>query len=292
MTDFSGSQQNTFPTSAGVGPAEGADIWPFRSAGDWAGAPADAPPGGDVAGGGDAREKAAGLIAEALLRAEEMVAGPAREMEKRMVDETIGGLRALAEHLERCVGSLSTERTELENELEVLRGLVADLSEAVRSLRAGGPVAATADAAEPAMAWPMDEAATTAPADTEASIVEAPPPPPTFPANSPVSVQVQNVSNFNLLVRLERILSSHDAVQSAGIESYQEEQARFVLALKEPATGEEIQQAIERDLGHQVSIEKADPEWSELVLRLEPATPPPADSWMAGPSGPPMNGSW
>jgi hypothetical protein len=282
MTDVGNEQPQAFAGYGGGESGQDNEVWPFQQK-ETAG-PQPAAEHEDAAA--DVRQQAAALIADALMQAQEMVQGPGREADKRMVEEAVSGLRSLGEYLERCVDSLTAERTQIEGEIHSLRDLVEELSGTVHSLREG------------AMAAPAPEAVAVEeemPEPVEAYEEPAPPPPPTFESGAPVSVQVHEVSNFNLLVRIERILSGHEAVLSAGIESYQEEQARFVLTLREPVTGEEIQSALQRDLDQEVAIEKMNPEWNELVLRLKkdsPAVSTATDPWGHAASDQHTNGSW
>lgn len=208
----------------------------------------------------EVRQQAATLIADALLQAEQMVREVTREADLGTVRETIAALRSLGEYVERCVDSLVAERAEIEHQVQVLRGLVQELTETIRTLRGSetGP-------------W-GPEGAESVPAP--GAVPEEPvAPAPTFPIGAPLTLLVHEVSNFTLLVHLERLLSSYEAVESAGIESYQEEQARFVLALRQPVTANEVRDMVAAELGCAVEIEKADPEWGELILKLEPALP-------------------
>lgn len=202
------------------------------------------------------RKQAAALIADALLKAEELVMRSSRGADPRLVQDTVAALRSLGEYLERSVTALTAEREQLETQVQTVRALVEDLTTLARELREAGP--RPVPSGGPSLAEQVTE-------ERPSSL---------FIPERPLTLRVDGVTDFRLLVRLERALTGHEAVQSAGIESYQGEEARFVLALRSPLTVEGLQAALATELGREIRVKAAAPGEGEIDLQLGPEPVP------------------
>lgn len=101
-----------------------------------------------------------------------------------------------------------------------------------------------------------------------------------FTTGRPLTLTIRGISTFSQLVQIERILTSHETIRSAGIESYQEGQARFLLLLRRPLLAETLQTALMTGLGTPTVVETAEPDRGELRLKLN------ANAGLASPSSP------
>jgi hypothetical protein len=203
-------------------------------------------PGGFL---GATREQAAAIIAEALLKADHLLRGSSPSVDLTAVSELSGSLSALGDRLEESIRALASEREQLVQQLSEARQMLDELSRVAHALQSAGVTAPTAPGAGEA-----EREAGTAPA---------------FTPDRPLSLLMHGVTDFNLLVRLERVLTALPAVSSAAIESYQDGQARFVVNLERDIAAEAIRDALESDLGSPVAIVASEPSEGELQMAVD-----------------------
>jgi hypothetical protein len=184
-------------------------------------------------GSQDATERAAQIIAQALMEAEVIIAADRDARVQMMPPQLIDTLDRFSSVLTRLV-----EHT------EQLAERMSDLTEAVAQL-----ADARAQAPAPTPQLPELE--------------------PSFAAGGEgIDVTIAAVPGFQGLMELQRALVRLPQVQSAAVRRYQDDEAAIQLVLSQSMTASAIASGITAGTGHRIFVDEARPDTLRLRLRF------------------------
>jgi len=188
---------------------------------------------------GDATERAARILAQALMEAEVIIASE-RDARAHVVPPEV------LETLERF-GSVLTRLVE---HTELLAQRMADLTDAVAALAEQRRPAAAAHEARPQLP------------EMEPSFA---------PGGEGVDVTIADVPGFQGLMEIQRALVRLPQVQSAAVRRYQDDEAAIQLVLSQPMSASAIAEGVSAGTAHRIIVDDSRPEALRLRLRFLPA---------------------
>lgn len=184
------------------------------------------PPGGST-------ERAARILAQALMEAEAVLAADRDARTSAATHEVVSAVERFSEILTRLV-----EHT------EALSSRMAELTEAVASLaeqRAHEPIA------KPQLP------------EMERSFA---------PGGEGIDVTIAGVPGFQGLMELQRALVRLPEVQSAAVRRYQDDEAAIQLVLSQPMTSSAVAEGVSAGTGKRIIVDESEPEQLRLRLRF------------------------
>jgi len=186
---------------------------------------------------GEAIDRAARIIAQALMEAEVVLAADRDRRGHQVPAEVIDTLERFSSLLGRLV-----EHTEhLAERMTELTEAVAALAES-RTRTVQQPVTATPQLPEMERAF--------------------------APGGEGIDVTIQSVPGFQGLMELQRALVRLPEVQSAAVRKYQDDEAAIQLVLAQPMTASGIAAGITGSTGHPIIVDEARPDQLRLRLRF------------------------
>jgi len=194
----------------------------------------------DTTNSGDAADRAARIIAQALMEAEVIIAAE-RDAHARPVPPEV------LETLERF-GSILTRLVE---HTELLAQRMADLTEAVAAL-----------AEQRVAAAPPPPGVRPQLPEMEPSFA---------PGGEGIDVTIADVPGFQGLMEIQRALVRLPQVQSAAVRRYQDDEAAIQLVLSQPLTASAIAEGVSAGTSHRIIVDDARPDALRLRLRFLPA---------------------
>lgn len=185
---------------------------------------------------GEAIDRAARIIAQALMEAEVVLAAERDRRAQQVPSEVIDTLERFSSLLSRLV-----EHT------EHLAERMTELTEAVASL------------AESRTRTIQQPAATPQLPEMERAFA---------PGGEGIDVTIESVPGFQGLMELQRALVRQPEVQSAAVRKYQDDEAAIQLVLAQPMTASGIAAGITGSTGHPITVDEARPDQLRLRLRF------------------------
>ena len=187
---------------------------------------------------GEAIDRAARIIAQALMEAEVVLAADRDRRGQQVPTEVIDTLERFSSLLGRLV-----EHT------EHLAERMTELTEAVAALAESRTRGAAPATVTPGPQLPEMERAFA-------------------PGGEGIDVTIQAVPGFQGLMELQRSLVRLPEVQSAAVRKYQDDEAAIQLVLAQPMTASGIAAGITGSTGHPVIVDEARPDQLRLRLRF------------------------
>jgi hypothetical protein len=186
---------------------------------------------------GEAIDRAARVIAQALMEAEVVLAADRERRAQQVPPELIDTLERFSSLLGRLV-----EHTEhLAERMTELTEAVAALAES-RTRTVQQTVTATPQLPEMERAF--------------------------APGGEGIDVTIQSVPGFQGLMELQRALVRLPEVQSAAVRKYQDDEAAIQLVLAQPMTASGVAAGITGSTGHPIIVDEARPDQLRLRLRF------------------------
>jgi hypothetical protein len=184
----------------------------------------------------DAINKAAAILAQALMEAEVIIAADRESRARTVPPEVVETLERFSDVLTRLV-----EHT------ESVAARMADLTAAVATL------------AESRVERPAPEAAKPHLPDLEPSFASG---------GEGIDVTIAAVPGFQGLMELQRALVRLPQVQSAAVRRYQDDEAAIQLVLNQPMTASAIAEGVTAGTGKRIFVDEARPDALRLRLRF------------------------
>lgn len=187
---------------------------------------------------GEAIDRAARIIAQALMEAEVVLAADRERRGQQVPTEVIDTLERFSSLLGRLV-----EHT------EHLAERMTELTEAVAALADSRTRGTPPAPVPPVPQLPEMERAFA-------------------PGGEGIDVTIQSVPGFQGLMELQRSLVRLPEVQSAAVRKYQDDEAAIQLVLAQPMTASGIAAGVTGSTGHPVIVDEARPDQLRLRLRF------------------------